>query len=238
MNIGEKIYELRTKANISQETMGLDLGVSRQAVSKWETNQSVPDLENLKMIANYFNVQLTDLIDENIDNIEIKTKEVNSINKLTKGSNIVLMVSVILSALLFLSFVLMVAFQIPLVKKLDLTNFKDPIFVFPVFEFITLLLLVTFIIVTSLITIKNKKTKNITFEIVMIILCAIFINLFLSSPSIYGVLFRKDFQNVELASAYSALKTLTSLIEPYIVSSTIVYVVGMSLSLALKYIKK
>ena len=156
MNIGEKIYELRTKANISQETMGLDLGVSRQAVSKWETNQSVPDLENLKMIANYFNVQLTDLIDENIDNIEIKTKEVNSINKLNKGSNIVLMVSVILSALLFLSFVLIVAFQIPLVKKLDLTNFKDPIFVFPVFEFITLLLLVTFIIVTSLITIKNK----------------------------------------------------------------------------------
>lgn len=238
MNIGEKIYELRTKANISQETMGLDLGVSRQAVSKWETNQSVPDLENLKMIANYFNVQLTDLIDENIDNIEIKTKEVNSINKLTKGSNIVLMVSVILSALLFLSFVLIVAFQIPLVKKLDLTNFKDPIFVFPVFEFITLLLLVTFIIVTSLITIKNKKTKNITFEIVMIILYAIFINLFLSSPSISTVVFRNNFQKFEFVSAYSALKTLTSLIEPYMVSSTIVYVIGMSLSLALKYIKK
>ena len=35
MNIGEKIYNLRTKAGISQETMGLDLGVSRQAVSKW-----------------------------------------------------------------------------------------------------------------------------------------------------------------------------------------------------------
>ena len=59
--------------------------------------KKVPEnLENLKMIANYFNVQLTDLIDENIDNIEIKTKEVNSINKLNKGSNIVLMVSVIL----------------------------------------------------------------------------------------------------------------------------------------------
>ena len=238
MNIGEKIYELRTKANISQETMGLDLGVSRQAVSKWETNQSVPDLENLKIIANYFNVQLTDLIDENIDSIEIKTKEVNTINKLNKGSYIVLMVSLILSSLLFLSFVLMVAFQKSLVKLLHLTNFKDPIFVFPVFEFITLLLLVTFIIFTSLITIKNKKIKTITFDIVMIILCAILINLFLSSPSIYGVVFRNDFQNVEFVSAYSSLKTLTSLIEPYMVSSTIVYIIGMCLSLAIKYIKK
>ena len=130
------------------------------------------------------------------------------------------------------------AFQKSLVKLLHLTNFKDPIFVFPVFEFITLLLLVTFIIYTSLITIKNKKIKTITFDIVMIILCAILINLFLSSPSIYGVVFRNDFQNVEFVSAYSSLKTLTSLIEPYMVSSTIVYIIGMSLSLAIKYIKK
>lgn len=38
MAIGQKIYELRTAKNISQEQLALDLGVSRQAVSKWETD--------------------------------------------------------------------------------------------------------------------------------------------------------------------------------------------------------
>ena len=47
MTIGEKIYKLRTEAKISQETLALDLNISRQAVSKWETDQSIPDLDNI-----------------------------------------------------------------------------------------------------------------------------------------------------------------------------------------------
>ena len=38
MAIGQKIYELRTAKNISQEQLALDLGVSRQVVLKWETD--------------------------------------------------------------------------------------------------------------------------------------------------------------------------------------------------------
>ena len=50
MTIGEKIYKLRSEKGISQETMALDLNVSRQAVSKWETDQSIPDLDKIKLL--------------------------------------------------------------------------------------------------------------------------------------------------------------------------------------------
>lgn len=42
MTLGEKIYNLRTEKGYSQETLGEKLGVSRQSVSKWETDQSMP----------------------------------------------------------------------------------------------------------------------------------------------------------------------------------------------------
>ena len=47
MTLGQRISLYRKKLNISQEALGARLGVSRQAVSKWETDQSVPDVNNL-----------------------------------------------------------------------------------------------------------------------------------------------------------------------------------------------
>ena len=41
MTLGEKIYRLRTEKGLSQEALGEVLGVSRQSVSKWETDQSI-----------------------------------------------------------------------------------------------------------------------------------------------------------------------------------------------------
>ncbi len=62
MSLGEKIYELRTKKGLSQEDMAYELNVSRQAVSKWETDQSLPDLDKIKALASYFNVTIDDLV--------------------------------------------------------------------------------------------------------------------------------------------------------------------------------
>ncbi|MBQ9976785.1 MAG: helix-turn-helix transcriptional regulator [Clostridia bacterium] len=47
MNLGEKIYTLRTKSNMSQGALADALDVSRQSISKWENNTSVPELEKL-----------------------------------------------------------------------------------------------------------------------------------------------------------------------------------------------
>ncbi len=56
MKLHEKIYYCRKKAGYSQEEMAERLGVSRQAVSKWETGEAVPELAKFTAIAKLFNV--------------------------------------------------------------------------------------------------------------------------------------------------------------------------------------
>ena len=56
MTIGNRIKELREKNNISQETMSLDINVSRQTVSKWEYDTALPDSNNISVLCEYFNV--------------------------------------------------------------------------------------------------------------------------------------------------------------------------------------
>ena len=56
MKLHEKIYYCRKKAGYSQEDMAEKLGVSRQAVSKWETGEAVPELAKFSAIAKLFNV--------------------------------------------------------------------------------------------------------------------------------------------------------------------------------------
>ena len=51
MSLAEKIYQARKKAGLSQEALADALGVTRQAVSKWETGKSVPDTENIRRMA-------------------------------------------------------------------------------------------------------------------------------------------------------------------------------------------
>lgn len=67
MNIAEKIVLLRKKKGISQEELANELNTSRQAISKWENNQSTPDLEKLVALSKYFNVTTDYLL---IDSIE------------------------------------------------------------------------------------------------------------------------------------------------------------------------
>lgn len=56
MTLGEKIYRLRSEKGLSQEAFGESLGVSRQSVSKWETDQSQPELEKIVAISELFGV--------------------------------------------------------------------------------------------------------------------------------------------------------------------------------------
>lgn len=56
MNISDRIQSLRKAKGITQEQLADAVGVSRQAVSKWEAEQSVPDLERVVAMAEYFDV--------------------------------------------------------------------------------------------------------------------------------------------------------------------------------------
>ena len=61
MTLGQRISQHRKALNISQEELGARLGVSRQAVSKWETDLSAPDMNNLLALAREFGVSLAEL---------------------------------------------------------------------------------------------------------------------------------------------------------------------------------
>lgn len=56
MNISERIQHLRKLKGISQEELADQVGVSRQAVSKWESGQSTPDIEKIMMMSDLFEV--------------------------------------------------------------------------------------------------------------------------------------------------------------------------------------
>ena len=62
MSLGERIYKLRTEKEMSQGDLADALEVSRQSISKWETNGSVPDLDKLVKLSEIFNVSLDELI--------------------------------------------------------------------------------------------------------------------------------------------------------------------------------
>ena len=72
--LSEKIYTLRRKSGLSQEQLAEKIGVSRQAISKWEGGLSVPESEKLIAISEYFNVTLDYLLKEDADCIQ-KTEQ-------------------------------------------------------------------------------------------------------------------------------------------------------------------
>ena len=61
MTLGQRISGYRKALGISQEELGARLGVSRQAVSKWETGAAAPDMENLLALAKEFGVSVAEL---------------------------------------------------------------------------------------------------------------------------------------------------------------------------------
>ena len=56
MTIGEKIYELRKKLGMSQEELAQEVDVSRQAISKWERDEAVPDTDKIVVLSSIFSV--------------------------------------------------------------------------------------------------------------------------------------------------------------------------------------
>lgn len=70
MSIGEKIYNLRKKNNLSQEDLAGVLNVSRQTISKWETGESLPDFDKIVPLCDYFKIRTDDLLKGTLEEIE------------------------------------------------------------------------------------------------------------------------------------------------------------------------
>lgn len=76
--MGEKIKALRKQKNISQEVLAQALGVSFQAVSKWETGAALPDVALIPAIAGFFEVSTDELFDFNLLEQERKVMDICS----------------------------------------------------------------------------------------------------------------------------------------------------------------
>ena len=70
IQMANKLVELRKAAGLSQEDVAERIGVSRQAVSKWERAEAAPDTDNLIALANLYNVSVDELLC--LDNSETK----------------------------------------------------------------------------------------------------------------------------------------------------------------------
>lgn len=92
MTLGEKIYALRMKNGLSQEAFGEKLGVSRQSVSKWETDQSVPELDKIVIISDLFSVSTDYLLKESVgeESITSEGEAFGSQNSDTQGTRIII----------------------------------------------------------------------------------------------------------------------------------------------------
>lgn len=76
INIGCKIRELRKKKGITQEALANALNVSPQAVSKWESALTYPDMTMMPVIAGYFEVSLDYLFDYDVREMKSKIKKI------------------------------------------------------------------------------------------------------------------------------------------------------------------
>ena len=62
MNLGTNLFNARKKRGLSQEEVAERLGVSRQTISKWETDETLPDICQSKKLANLYGLSLDELI--------------------------------------------------------------------------------------------------------------------------------------------------------------------------------
>ncbi len=92
MNLGEKLFELRKTKNLTQDEVAEKLNVTRQTVSKWETNQSTPDFDKILPLCELYEISTEELLkgekqekleENNYNNEEKKNK--NNYENMTKN---------------------------------------------------------------------------------------------------------------------------------------------------------
>lgn len=72
MSLGNHLFHARKKKGMSQEEVAEKLGISRQTVSKWETDETLPDICQSKKLAALYGLSLDELVEFDIDVKEIQ----------------------------------------------------------------------------------------------------------------------------------------------------------------------
>ncbi len=88
MNLGEKLYELRKAKNLTQDEVAEKLNVTRQTISKWETNQSTPDFDKILPLCELYDISTEELLrgekqGQKIEENEKEKKDKNNYENMT-----------------------------------------------------------------------------------------------------------------------------------------------------------
>ncbi|AHA10948.1 MULTISPECIES: helix-turn-helix domain-containing protein [Bacillus] len=150
MLLNERLKQLRLQYNYTQENVAQKIGVSKQSVSKWESGKTYPDIDNLIILSDIYNVTIDELIrEDSILKKRIKIKKKNRVVDFLGGS------------LVFVLFYVIKEVLITQRSPLQFSSLKDFI--------ISSVILVTIWIITAVIfwlivnlgsTVKERLLKN------------------------------------------------------------------------------
>ena len=109
MGIGNKILELRKKENLSQEQLAEKMNVTRQTISKWELNQTTPDIKQAKELSRLFKISLDELTDNDITTIVMQKisnteKLAGLVLKVSKWLGVCFLVTLVIDIISFIIF--------------------------------------------------------------------------------------------------------------------------------------
>ena len=82
--LGEKLLKLRKEKNITQEQLAEQIDVTRQTISNWELDETLPNTEQLKKISKVFEISIDELLDNEIKRIDKKEENIVRKKVLTK----------------------------------------------------------------------------------------------------------------------------------------------------------
>lgn len=109
MDLGKKILELRKKENLSQEQLAEKMNVTRQTISKWELDETTPDIKQAKELSKIFKVSLDDLTDNDVKSILVEKvsnteKLAGIIIKILKALGIIFLVILVIDVVSLILF--------------------------------------------------------------------------------------------------------------------------------------
>lgn len=118
MNLGNKIMTLRKKNNMSQEELAEKVGVTRQTISKWELEETSPDITQAKTLSNIFKVSLDELVSNDLNSIIVE-----KVSNTEKLAGIIINILKVFG-ILILAFVLLMVFLI-IIFSIDNDRMRD-----------------------------------------------------------------------------------------------------------------
>ncbi len=121
MGLGKKIMDLRKEIKMSQEELAEKVGVARQTISKWELEETSPDIKQAQELSRIFNISLDELVGNEINNIVVEKisnteKLAGMIIKILKGAGIVLIAMIVIEMAVLISAII---FYRPVSKDVD-----------------------------------------------------------------------------------------------------------------------